>query len=90
MIALNFRVNPRRIRVNPLREVKNMTALKRRGTFIDFLVIVMLLLAWPMGVILMWAYTPWSRSVKIAITVCLALLTILTVNSVCYFRIMPS
>ena len=73
-----------------MEEVENMPALKRRGTFAYFLVLVTMLLVWPMGVILMWAYTPWSKSVKVAITICLTILTVLTVHSVCYFRIMPS
>ncbi|MGN0193506.1 MAG: hypothetical protein ACI39G_00140 [Pseudoramibacter sp.] len=68
-----------------------MTALRKHNdVFQNFLVILMLLLVWPMGVILMWTYAPWPKAVKTALTLFCAVLTVMVTTSVCYLRILPA
>jgi membrane protein YdbS with pleckstrin-like domain len=68
-----------------------MTALsKHNDVFQMFLVILMLLLVWPIGVILMWTYAPWPKAVKAALTLLCAVLTVVVTTSVCYLQILPA
>lgn len=42
----------------------------------NWFVILMLILFWPVGLFLMWKYSPWSKTTKIIVTVVIAVLVI--------------
>jgi hypothetical protein len=68
-----------------------MTALRKHNyIFQTFLVVLMLLLVWPMGVILMWTYAPWPKAVKAALSLCCIVLTVMVTSSVCFLQILPA
>lgn len=56
--------------------------LTKKGTPLVWPTLIMLALIWPVGVVLMWFYTTWSKPVKLAVTFALAAVTAIRVMTV--------
>lgn len=56
--------------------------LTKKGTPLVWPTIIMLALIWPVGVMLMWFYTNWTKPVKFAVTFALVSLTLLRIATV--------